>query len=84
MTIIFGVDEEIDTLSSGLQIDETSTSPAQSPSVTDDETWNDGDEEGEIACNVVTAGSGAIDSGANLALTDVQASITKGCGCLKC
>ena len=28
MTIIFRVDEEIDSLSSGLQIDETNTSPA--------------------------------------------------------
>ena len=49
MTTIFGVDEEIYTLSSGLQIDETSTSPAESPSVTDDDTWSNGDEEGEIA-----------------------------------
>ena len=79
VTIIFGVDEEIDTLSSGLQIKETSTSHAESPSVEEDDTWNN-NEEGEI---VVAAGSGAIDSGTNLALTDVQAAITKGCGCLK-
>ena len=41
MTTIFGVDDEIDT-SSGSQIDETSTSPAESPSVTDNDTWSDG------------------------------------------
>ena len=73
----FGVDEEIDTLSNGLQIDETSTSPTESPSVTDDNTWSDGDEEGEIARNIVAA------DGTSIALTDVQAAITRGCSCLK-
>ena len=80
--IIFGGDEDIDTSSSGLQIDETSTSPAESPSVTDDDTWSGGDE-GEITRDLVAAGSGAIDGAANFALTDVQVSITKGFGCLK-
>ena len=44
---------------------------------------SNGDEEGETACNVVTEGSGAGACGTNLTLTDVQAAITKGCGCLK-
>ena len=70
MTINFGVDEEIDN---------TNTNPAVSPSVKDD-TWNDGHEEGEIARNVA-AGSGAINSGEDLALTDVHAGITKALGC---
>ena len=46
MTIIFWIDEKIDPFLSGLQIDVTSTSPAESPSPTDDNTWGDGDEEG--------------------------------------
>ena len=49
MTINFGEDEEIDTLSSGLQIAETSTSHEESPRVTDNDTWSDG----EIAPYVV-------------------------------
>ena len=89
MTITFWVDNEIDTLC-GLQIDETSTSPAESPGMTDNKTstsptespgmtdnktstspaespgmtdsgtWSDGDEEGEIARDVVAAGSGPL------------------------
>ena len=75
-----GVDEEIDTLSSGSHNDKTSTSPAESPIATDDDTWRNSDEAGEI---VATAGSGTIASGTILALTDMQAAITKGCGHLK-
>ena len=60
MTISFLRDEEIDTLSIGWQIDETSTHPAESPSITDDDTWSDGDEKGEIARDVDAAGSGSI------------------------
>ena len=82
MTINFGVDE-IYTLSSGLQIDKTSTSPAESPSATDEDTWSDGDEEDEIAHDLVAAGSGTFNSRSNLALTHVQAAITKGWGCLE-
>ena len=57
MTINFGVDEEIDTLSSGLQIDETRTSAAESPRITDDDTWSDGDEEGKVAPDIVILSS---------------------------
>ena len=71
---IFGVDEEIVTLSSGLQIGRPSTSLVESPSVT----WSDGDEDGEIASDVVAAGSGAIDCEANLVLTDLPVATTKG------
>ena len=70
----FGVDEEIDTLSSGSQIDKTSTSPAG-------DTCSDGDEKSKTARYVDAAVSGAITSGTNLTLTDVQAAIAKGCDC---
>ena len=67
----------------GSQIDKISTRLAESPNVTAEDTWSDGDEEGEIAHAVVAAGSGAIASGTSLTLIDVQAAITKGCDCLK-
>ena len=53
MTII-GIDEEIDTLSGGWQIDKPSTSPAESPSFTDDDTWGDGDEELKVKSHVTS------------------------------
>ena len=57
------------------------TSPAQSPGVTDEDTCSNANEEDEIARYVDATVFGAITSGTNLTLTDVQAAIAKGCDC---
>ena len=59
------------------------TSAAESQVYTEDKTWSNGDEEGELACNTVPEGFDAAAGEANPTLTDVQAAIATGCGCLK-
>ena len=72
-----------DTFSSSLQIDETSTSPAQYCGVMDYVTCSHGNEEGDVALEIFAAGYCTIISATDLTLTNEQAAMTKGCGSFK-